>query len=176
TIPFPNNALVTNPAANGAGTVVQADGKILVAGTAGPNINGANAYVQGSPSPDFAVTRLNPNGSIDTTFGVNGRVVIPFNLGPLNETDQATCIGLQSNGDIIVAGSAQSGTALPPTNLKEIAVARLLPNGKLDTTFGTNGKVSFPYNNRLGEGVGDVAIMPDDRIVLVGDGNVATPN
>src|SRR6185312_13648051 len=174
TIPFPNNPLVAHPASNGAGTVVQADGKILVAGTAGPNINGPNAYVQGSPSPDFAVTRLNPNGSIDTTFGVNGRVVIPFDLGTFDKTDIATCIGLQSNGDIIVAGSAQTGVDLPPTNNTVWALARLLPSGKLDTTFGINGRVNFPFV-KAGEGISDMAIMPDDRIVLVGDINLATP-
>ncbi len=48
---------------------VQADGKIVVAGTRGQSING-------SPLPSLTVRRFNADGSLDTTFGAGGQVVI----------------------------------------------------------------------------------------------------
>ncbi|HEY7642363.1 MAG TPA: delta-60 repeat domain-containing protein [Steroidobacteraceae bacterium] len=83
----------------------QSDGKILLAG-----------YTQ-SASEDFAVLRLNANGAVDTTFGVDGKVAIDFSGGD----DFAESMTPQADGKILVAGWAATATG------DDFAVARLNP-------------------------------------------------
>src|SRR5689334_18537384 len=86
-------------------------------------------------------------GSLDPTFGNGGKVLSPGG--------GATGAILQSNGDIVV--STGSG------------VARFLPTGKLDTTFGTGGLASAGFVG--GEGLQGVALQPDGKIIWVGSQN-----
>jgi uncharacterized delta-60 repeat protein len=80
------------------GAALQPDGKIVVAG---------------STSGDFAVARLNANGSPDTTFGAAGKATVDFG-GPTF----AHAVALQPNGRIVVVGEREAGG--------DFAVARLL--------------------------------------------------
>src|SRR6185312_13049262 len=86
-------------------------------------------------------------GSLDPTFGSGGKV--------LSAGGGATDAILQSNGDIVV--STGSG------------VARFLPTGKLDATFGTGGLASAGFVG--GEGLEGVALQPDGKIIWVGSQN-----
>jgi uncharacterized delta-60 repeat protein len=70
---------------------VQSDGKIVVAGKA--SISG---------NTDFAVVRYNTNGSLDTSFSTDGKVTAAIG----DSTDVGYSIALQSDGKIVVAGSA----------------------------------------------------------------------
>jgi uncharacterized delta-60 repeat protein len=160
---------VASPIDAANSSVVQSDGKIVVAGYVGPSIFGPNAYLSGSPSPDFGVTRLNPNGSVDTTFGVNGLARIPFDIGALDQADLGFTVGLQSDGRIVIAGAAAVGTGTWNQDPLQWAVGRLNTDGSLDTTFGTNGKVTFDFggvqNNTYPS---DMVITADDQITLIG--------
>ena len=91
------------------GLAVQTDGKIV-------------ASVMGVFVARGNVTRLNANGSVDTTFGTNGIASIS-GLAPTGP------VLLQPDGKILVAGREFSSGLL----------ARLNNNGQLDTTFGSNG-------------------------------------
>jgi uncharacterized delta-60 repeat protein len=142
------NISTANDVANAV--AVQSDGKILVAG-----------YAAVGTVSDFAVSRLNSDGTIDTTFGANGTSLT--SITPT--TDTATGIALQTiNGEerIVVAGYAGSGNA-------DFAVVRYNPNGTPDNTFGTNGIVttSIASSNDLAF---DVAIDPlgTNKIILAG--------
>jgi uncharacterized delta-60 repeat protein len=129
------------PSGSARAVLVQPDGKIVVAG----NANG---------SQTMTVTRLMPNGSLDTSFDGDGTATIDF--GSL--ADRAEDAVLQPDGKIVVAGSTQ-GTG-------DFAVARLNSNGAPDATFGTGGKatVDFPV-----AGFGNaVARQPNGRIVVAG--------
>jgi len=86
-------------------------------------------------------------GSLDPTFGNGGKVLSPGG--------GATDAILQPNGDIVV--STGSG------------VARFLPTGKLDTTFGSGGLASTGFTG--GEGLEGVALQPDGKIIWVGSQN-----
>src|SRR5262245_1644952 len=68
---------------------LQADGKIVVAGTAG---NASNT--------DFAIARYNVDGSLDTAFGIGGKVTTDF-----GKDDSANVLSIQSNGNIVIAGT-----------------------------------------------------------------------
>lgn len=84
---------------------------------------------------DAAVVKLLPDGSPDTSFGGDGRVTVPFDLGDSNN-DIFYGAALQPDGALVMAGSVQ---AAAPNN-SDIAFVRLLPNGDLDPGFGRAGK------------------------------------
>jgi uncharacterized delta-60 repeat protein len=163
TVPFPNAPFGgfffgPTPVANAA--VVQPDGRIILAGSV-PSSN-----LSGTGGTDIAVVRLLPNGSLDPTFGVQGRMVIPLDLGGQND-DTARAVALQPDGGIVVAGSATTAS----NGLDFIAV-RLTPDGFPDATFGTAGVVDLAFNSG-GSAFNDdeanaVAIQPDGKIVLAG--------
>jgi uncharacterized delta-60 repeat protein len=76
---------------DGFGVAVQADGKILVAGMS---------------VGDFGLARYNTNGTLDAAFGSAGKVKTDFGSG----FDSGTCIALQSDGRIVVAGKSSNNT------------------------------------------------------------------
>jgi uncharacterized delta-60 repeat protein len=139
---------------------IQPDGKIIAVGQAVNSGNGTS---------DFAVIRYNPDGSLDTSFGIGGQVLTDFN----NSTDWALAIALQLDGRIVVAGYAST-----PNLAYTFAVARYTSNGELDQSFGTGGKVTVFFNKIFKGGkslrplvaslIRDVAIQSDGKIVLAG--------
>jgi uncharacterized delta-60 repeat protein len=122
---------------------IQPDGKILVCGGI-PSTTGF---------PIAAVARYNTDGSLDTTFGTSG-IVTTQNL------TVPSAITLQTDGKIVVAG---------PSEGLVIDVARYLPNGTLDSTFGTNGIFTTGLNFRGSAPASQVIVQPDGKI-LVADG------
>ncbi|MDZ4405030.1 LamG-like jellyroll fold domain-containing protein [Prosthecobacter sp.] len=130
---------------------VQSDGKALVAGYA---FNGANN--------DFAVTRYNTDGSLDTSFGGTGKVVTSIGVG----NDEAQGVAVQSDRKIIVAGHASNGSD------RDFVVVRYHPGGSLDTSFNGTGKVVLPIGS--GEDLGNcVVLQADGRIIVAGYAFVA---
>lgn len=79
-------------------SVVQPDGKLVVAGFTSNGTNGTNK--------DFALMRYNLNGSVDTTFGSCGKIVT--HLGTTN--DIAWGVALQADGMVVAAGEVQNGS------------------------------------------------------------------
>jgi uncharacterized delta-60 repeat protein len=130
----------------GQGSLVQGDGKIVVAG---------NADVGGGSSRDYALARFNTDGRLDATFGSGGIVYTAIGTNA-----EALALVLQSNGDIVAAGdSAQTG------NSYEFTLARYTSSGALDSTFGNGGIVVTPQASSLN----GVAIQPSDgKIIAVG--------
>lgn len=80
----------------------------------------------------FGIVRLNPNGSLDATFGTNGYVVLSINGSP-------SSVEIDSIGRILVGGNVNTPYSLEGYTQNDICLLRLLPNGALDTTFGVNG-------------------------------------
>jgi len=129
---------------------VLADGKILLPGTS-------------RGSQDMAVTRLESNGAVDTTFGTDGIAQVDAGGGQM---DKATAVGVQSDGKIVIGGWATAGAQ---TNL---ALARFTAGGLVDPDFGIGGAVTtlFPSDATIESGrVRDLAIQQDGRIVGIGD-------
>jgi uncharacterized delta-60 repeat protein len=127
---------------SGNALALQPDGKIVVAG-----------YSDGN----FAVARLQPNGLLDTTFGKGGKSLVDFG----GDSDQGNAVALQPDGKIVVAGRTNAGGTY------NFAVARLQPNGLLDTTFGNGGKSLVDLG---GDDIGNaVALQPNGKIVVAGD-------
>ncbi len=113
----------------GAAVVLDSSGRIVVAGfTDAVDARG-----------DFAVARYNADGSLDTTFGSNGKVVTDF-----GGSDSATGIAIDSSGRILVVGSTDAQAK--HSFCREWALARYNSDGTLDTSFGTNGLVITDFS------------------------------
>ena len=146
------------------GMALQADGKMILVGAV--QITAYGNY-------DFGVTRLNADGSLDTTFGTNGKKTISFDLGGVDaentlslNQDVATCVAIQADGKIVIGGYAQRNG----TGNFDFAVVRLNTDGALDTTFSSDGKavIAFDYGGGGDDRATGIAIQSDGKIVLVG--------
>jgi uncharacterized delta-60 repeat protein len=127
---------------------VTPSGQIVVAGEMIPTTG----------STQFAVARLNSDGSPDTTFGGGtGLVLTPFTGYSAN----AYAVAVDSSGRIVVDGSAHD-TAY------NVAVARLNNDGSPDTTFGSGGELIDQIASRY-DTLGAVAIGPSGQIDLASD-------
>jgi uncharacterized delta-60 repeat protein len=100
-------------------TALQSDGKVVATGLARSG-SGTSQVTK------IQVTRLLPDGSLDTSFGDGGRVTISDGT---TSTEIGRSVLVDGQGRIVVAGSRSSN----------LLVARLLPNGTLDAGFGNAG-------------------------------------
>ncbi|HQU41649.1 MAG TPA: hypothetical protein PK867_02510 [Pirellulales bacterium] len=136
---------------------VDSSGRILVAG----NASDTPRYGQ-----QFAVARLNADGSVDSSFGGDGAATVSYGTG-LDEYDSPSSVALDSAGHIVLAGTAANGTG------SSFAVARFNSDGTLDTTFNNTGKaVLQQFGDSSGEWQDDygssLAIDASDDIVVAG--------
>jgi uncharacterized delta-60 repeat protein len=163
----PNGSLDTSFGAGGIVTTIfpgdgsfafalalQPDGKIIAAGTDFFDFNPGDMS-----DTNFALARYNPDGSLDTTFGSGGTVTTDF----LGAEDDAYSVLIQPDRKIVAVGSANS-----PFDYYDFAAARYSPNGTLDTTFGTGGKVRVDFGNQDLDIASDAALQSDGKIVAAG--------
>lgn len=142
---------------------VQSDGKLVVVGAAdtGPS---------DQSDSQFAVARLNLDGTLDTTFSGDGKLTVDFS-GSDGFPDGASAVAIDRFGRIVVAGYAGS-------NSMGVGVVRLLANGSLDPTFGSSGKTSFSIlvgGDPVGEPHLALLPAPGDRIAVMGTFNSGAP-
>jgi uncharacterized delta-60 repeat protein len=122
---------------------------IITAGMlAGPDLYGAGG--------DVAVVRTTAAGKADTTFG-GGDGLVTFSFPP-NRSLQA--IAVQSNGGILIAGSA------PASGQNDLYVLRLNADGTRDTTFGVGGEAVIDFG--ASDFFGGITVQADGKIVLAG--------
>jgi uncharacterized delta-60 repeat protein len=96
---------------------VQPDGKVIAAGSA--------------DDAAFALVRYRKDGSLDSTFGSEGKVLTRFG----GHGAAAFGLALRRNGKIVAVGEASNGLRY------EVALAQYNPDGSLDQKFGTGGTV-----------------------------------
>ena len=119
---------------------------------------------EGGGNQDFVLVRLNPDGSLDPSFGTGGVVRTPIDLVP-GGYDQALAIALGSNGSIVLAGDAQVGQ----TN--DFAFVRYTSSGALDSSFSSDGIETINVGDY--DVVFGLAIQPaDQKIVAVGSSDL----
>ncbi|MFN0140088.1 MAG: FG-GAP-like repeat-containing protein [Pyrinomonadaceae bacterium] len=163
----------------GSDMSLQSDGKILVCGNAGNqamvarfNSSGAldtgfgTGGVASSSGSHFAAIALQGSNIVAVGGGFNGTfisridqsgAIISFRTEPFvgGKHDQARDVAVQTDGKIVAVGVSDSVAS----------VARLLPDGTLDDTFGTGGILAL--SDRLSE-ANAVGIQPDGKILLAG--------
>jgi uncharacterized delta-60 repeat protein len=133
--------------------LIQTDGKIVAVGSAN---NPASYY-------DFAAVRYLSNGTMDTTFGVAGKVSTDFGVAGF---DRAHSAALQADGKIVAAGFAISQNG----GVQNFAVARYTANGVLDTTFSGDGKTQIDFGSCC-QSAYQVLLQSDGKIITVGYAN-----
>jgi uncharacterized delta-60 repeat protein len=126
---------------------LQTDGRILVSGEV--LVPEGNTVFS-----EFGVARLNPDGSLDTSFGVGGEVITEVDnpsIGPLGSGADARSVRPLPDGRILVGGGLNCD------------IARYLPNGDLDSSFGVGGKAvdSFPG--------GPLMLLPNGQLIIAGN-------
>jgi uncharacterized delta-60 repeat protein len=145
--------VLTNFGRDDTATAVAIDSndKIVVAGSS----NAGGTY-------DFAVVRYNVDGTLDTTFNGTGRVLTDVGIA---SGDFGTAAVIQADGKIVVGGLSDA-SGIP----YDFSLVRYNPNGTLDLTFNTTGKVLTDFT---GSGSYDtlqaLAIQSDGKIVATGD-------
>ena len=153
---------------NGQAVAVQADGKILIAGTV-ETIGG------GGTTANFAVARFLADGQLDTTFGVgdsdgvNGLASINF----FSQQDSGYDLLIDSSNRILVVGQGVSSSGNTG-----IGIARLTSSGVIDTTFGTSGKTLVTISGFVVDARA-ASLQSDGKIVVAGSarsGGAATTN
>lgn len=130
---------------------LQQDGKILMAGSSIDTVGGMLGT-------GFSLVRHLANGSLDTTFDTDGKVIMKVS----NIADRAFAIAVNSNGKILVAGHSFDGVSI--FNLVVIAY---MQDGSLDSTFGIDGVVKSNMASEH-EYTESIAIQSDGKIVTTG--------
>jgi uncharacterized delta-60 repeat protein len=116
--------------------VAQRDGKLLVG--------------RGNER-DLSVVRLGTDGALDTSFGVGGVA----SLGVPNQTIDTAAIVEQADGNVIVVGTANN----------DLAVARFLTDGRVDTSFGSNGLTLASFGLAM---LATTVVQQDDGKLVIG--------
>ena len=129
--------------------VIQQDGKIIVAGYSYDFMNVRSV----------AIVRLNNDGSLDNTFGNNGKINNNYSLSNIFISSAI----IQPDGKFIVGGNFDT----------DFLVIRYKSDGTPDSTFGINGFVSTDFNNAY-DLIYKIALQPDGKIIASGisDNNV----
>lgn len=122
---------------------VQDDGKVILAGTTGP-VDGA-----------FALVRFEADGTLDASFGGDGKVITRFPTPATAEDVEIV------HGNLIVVGT---------TGFSEdarIVVARYRTDGALDRTFASDGRLIIRFKG--GAYASDMAVQSNGKIVVAGE-------
>ncbi|HEV7862923.1 MAG TPA: hypothetical protein VGR20_09490 [Acidimicrobiia bacterium] len=147
TLGTPLRGAVTGDVALGSSSasavVVQPDGRIVVGGT-----------TQSGGTTAFAVMRYLPDGHPDPAFGSDGLALTDFDAAT---NDSVTALSLLADGRILAAGAAGSAVGL----------ARYLPDGRLDTSFGPAGNGTVTTTRGLLNALG-LNADPGGRLLVAG--------
>lgn len=130
---------------------ILADGKILSSGS------WSEEY--GAPS-DFLLVRYLNDGSLDKSFGANGKVITGFGEWA---SDGIGAITIQKDGKIVAGG----GTGSVTSNNSKLVFARYMPDGNLDESFGTKGQNVIDITT-LGDEVNSIGLLRNGNIIACG--------
>jgi uncharacterized delta-60 repeat protein len=127
---------------------IQADGKILL---------GGYVFSQSTTFDDFALVRLNTDGTPDNTFGTNGIVITDID----GRWDNAFGLAIQDDGKILLGGDGYISDKRRPT------LVRYNDDGSLDPTFDGDG-IAMQSIGCSDDRTRDIALQDDGKILLCG--------
>lgn len=118
----------------------------------------AAGYSSNQGDDDFALVGYNLNGTLNTAFGVGGKVTTDFgNKGD----DVITALIRQKNGKLVAAGFSNNGTD------DDFAVARYNSDGSPDTSFSNNGRVRISFGSGQDQAL-SIVQQTDGKLVVAG--------
>jgi uncharacterized delta-60 repeat protein len=137
---------------------LQSNGQIVAVGVASPSSPGGTGW---------ALARYNSSdGSLDTTFGTGGLVSVDTPVSYDFHNGAARSVALQSNGELVVLGSA-----LDANFNHTFAVATFTASGSLDPAFGGSGWV-LGTGNSATSSMSTIASAADSVLVQPSDGKI----
>ena len=134
---------------------IQTDGKMVAAGSTARS------------GADFALARINSNGTLDASFGIGGIVVTDFG----GNDNTASSAVVQPDGKIVAAGTVGANVSI---DINDFALVRYNADGSLDPTFGTGGRVLTDVHGAVScttlciNEIFAIALQVDNRIVAAG--------
>jgi uncharacterized delta-60 repeat protein len=196
----PNNPIQTCSVTNGTGTISNANITNIVVNCVTPVVNGAldssfgdggktftafggdetalalqadgKIVMVGGGVTDFTLARYTTAGRLDSSFGRAGTGTVTTDIA--TENDEARGVAIQSDGKIVVVGSAVVGRTANNISNFDFAVARYNTDGTPDNSFSGDGKVTTDFN-LLADTANAVAIQSDGKIVVVGSAALTNP-
>ena len=127
----------------GNSILIQGDDKILLGGYTQSNFTSA----------DFALMRFNYDGTLDSNFGMKGRVITT-----IENRSEGHSLLIQEDEKIVLGGASDW----------YINLVRYDKDGALDLNFGTDGKVIIDIEGYYSEQCRSVAIQEDGKILVGG--------
>jgi len=124
---------------------IQADGKIVIAGTISDS--GLN--------DNLVLARYTSSGLLDTSLGGSGIVITD-----LGRNEAGNDLAVQTDGRIIVVGQSYNDAS------SDILLVRYNSDGSLDTSFGDAGKVISDLGGS--DSALSMALQPDGKILAAG--------
>lgn len=144
------NGMVLTAMGSGSGTAkavaVQADGKVLVAGSC-----------TGAVNEDFCSVRYSAGGVLDSSWGTVGKVVTSIGSG----ADLANAMLLQPDGKVLLAGTCSNGSNT------DFCALRYQTNGTPDPSWNGSGIVMTAMGSGNDDAVA-IALQPDGKVLLAG--------
>jgi len=140
-------------------------GKDVVLEPGGKYVVGGLVDSPATGDSNFAVTRFNANGTLDTSFGSGGRTVVTSLPGSNSEHYG---LARQADGKLLLGGAVVSDTGG-----NGFGVARFNADGTLDTSFGAGGSVITRVPGATESTGADLALQADGKIVMAGRATLA---
>ena len=140
---------VDNTGSRATAAVLQADGKLVVAGT----------YKNEGTARTFALARYNTNGGLDTTFGSGGMVTTSMGSGDAI----AFSTVLLTDGRIVATGYVEIGS-----RNHDFALACYDPSGTLNQSFGNGGRVTTDFFGATDDIAYGLAAQSGGKLILAG--------
>lgn len=141
-----NEIMTTSPTGNDHCFAVteQHNGKIIAAGTSKRS------------NKDFTIARFNASGSLDVTFGTEG----VMSDAAADYDNEIFAVATLPDGKIIAAGRASGDLH----QYEKLILARYLPDGNTDSTFGTDGKTTVKLSSNITDL--DMLIYENEKIII----------
>jgi uncharacterized delta-60 repeat protein len=148
------------------GIAVAPDGKIVVAGAAG-----VAGHVMQDPQgnllkyDEVGVVRFNADGTLDTTFGQDGKVTFDFRNGRRSSFESAGAVAVTAEGKVVLTAHA-SGTDFTGARRITTFLIRLNADGSPDASFSGDGMVTL-YDPDRPSSFGGMLLRGDGAVIAV---------
>lgn len=142
--------------AKAASLIVRPNGDIFVAGS------GSVGRDYRSRPRVFVLAKRRRDGGIDPSFGPPGNEGVVYTDLHASTDEWANAAAAAPGGKIVLAGLA----VVDETS--QFALARYLPDGRLDQSFGRNGTVLTDFRSSESEAAHAIVVQPDGKIVVAG--------
>jgi uncharacterized delta-60 repeat protein len=150
-----------------AGDIDPQFGAVSLANTFLPQIGLVQPNGKVIVADQTSLARYNIDGSIDSSFGTNGQILLSnITLLPINTV---TALALQPDGSIIVATGQDRSLLVTPSFLQQPALSKLNSDGSIDQIFSQNARYSSPVASA---GSNLLSVQPDGSIISLGSNNI----